>query len=66
MVSQHITTNLFQVQVRVDDQSTYPHHMSTGFVSRGVDMGASAIYFEFVGIKITRNSCSCHVVKLGF
>ena len=42
MVSQHITTHLFQVQVRVDDQSTYPHHMSTGFVSRGVDMGASA------------------------
>ena len=48
MVSQHITTNLFQVQVRVDDQSTYPHHMSTGFVSRGVDMGASApcIYYK--------------------
>ena len=42
MVSQHITTNLFQEQVRADDQSTYPHHMSTGFVSRGVDMGASA------------------------
>ena len=30
------------MQVRVDDQSTYPHRMSTGFVSRGVDMGASA------------------------
>ena len=26
----------------MDDQSTYPHHMSTGFVSKGVDMGASA------------------------
>ena len=42
MVSNKSQPIPFKMQVRVDDQSTYPHHMSTGYVSRGVDMGASA------------------------
>ena len=53
MVSNKSQPISFKKQVRVDDQSTYPHHMSTGFVSRGVDMGASApcssLYNELLG-----------------
>ena len=53
MVSNKSQPISFKKQVRVDDQSTYPHHMSTGFVSRGVDMGAfapcSSLYDELLG-----------------